>query len=292
MAENEFLAAVGAYLQAAGLAPAPKTVGIAEPADAGELPAVVLSLESTAGAGNGLGARSALVTGALPWQASIDLANPVLADDPTVTLLDSGRKVLTLPHGGLVKKDGSAGPFTADDLTVQVAGAARTVADPPPTGKQVSADPVLGQLTFATKLPATGSVDVTYFLGQWEQRLERIAGTLRVDVCAASAADAAALSAAAVGALLAPGARGAVRRLLAIGATALSSVGAPEPPLSLRRRTARFAFAFENEINQPESSGGVIHRITITPELAIATAGGTGAITTTVTPVEGSELGA
>src|SRR6202035_4533565 len=109
----------------AGLAPAPKTVSVAEPADAGELPAVVLSLEPPAGAGNGLGARGPPGTGALPWQASIDLANPVLADDPTVTLLDSGRKVLTLPHGGLVKKDGSAGPFTADDLTVQVAGAAR-----------------------------------------------------------------------------------------------------------------------------------------------------------------------
>lgn len=294
MAENDFLTAVGAYLLAAELAPAPQRVGIAEPAEAADLPAVVLSLEATARAGNGLGERSALASGALAWQASIDLANPVLPGDPPappLRLLDDARRVLTLPHGGLVRKDGTAGPLTADDLTVKVGGASLQVVPPPPAGAQVSADPAAGQLTFATALPAAGSVEATYFLGSWEQRLRRFGGTLRVDVCAAQAADAAALSAAVVEALLAPAASAGIRRLLRIGLTALGSIGAPEPPLALRRRSARFAFAFENEINQPESSGGVIGRITITPELAVVTVDGpTGAILTAVTPLKGSEL--
>jgi hypothetical protein len=270
-AENDLLAALGTYLQAAGLAPAPKTVGVAEPADGVELPAIVLSLESTSRAGNGLGERSALITGgALPWQAAIDLHNPVLPEDSSFHLLDDARKVLNLPHGGLVKADKTFGPLTAADLTVKVAGAGRPVVAGPPTDDQVSADPTVGQLTFATALPAAGNVEVTYFLGQWEQRLTRIAGTLRVDVCAAQTADVAALSGATVEALLAPGAQSAIHRLLALGVTALSSVGAPEPPLALRRRTARFSFFFENEINQPDSSGGVIARIPITTELVVA----------------------
>jgi hypothetical protein len=180
-AENDLLAALGAYLQGvAGLAPAAKTVGVAEPADASELPAVVLSLESISRAGNGLG-------------------------------------------------EGSA----------------------------------------------------------------RIAGVLRADVCAAAAADAATLSAALVEALLAPAARTAILRLQAIGATELTSIGTPEPPLGLRRRTARFAFAFESESIPPEPQGEVIHTITIDTNLTVATADrATSAITTTDTSDKGTAVGA
>lgn len=288
MAENAFLAALGAYLTAAALIPKPKAIGIAEP-DATSLPAVVLSLEQTERAGNGLGERATLVTdSALPWQVSIALDNPVLPEEPSFRLLDNTRTVLILPHGGLVQHDGSEGPLTGNDLTVKVDGTSRPVVASSPTGAQVSADPVIGQLMFGSPLPATGSVDVTYFLGQWEQRLARISGTLRVDTCSANVADTSALSAAVVDALLHPTAKTDVRRLLAIGLTALSSVGMPEAPVALRRRTARFSFVFEQEINQPESSGGIIRRVPITTRLNVtAVDKGTGAISTTVTTVSG-----
>lgn len=261
MAESAFLQAIATYLGAAGLVPAP-AIGIAEPAGGGDLPAVVLSLEGTARTGNGLGQRAALITdGVLPVQASIDLANPVLPEEPTFSLLNPARTVLTLPHGGLVKSDGTTGALTAADLTVTVAGVARPVVAAPPAGAEVRADAQVGQLTFATALPATGLVAVAYVLGQWEQRLTRIAGTLRVDACAATAADAGTLGARVVDTLLAPAARRDVRRLQTIGLVALSSVGAPEQPVVLRRRTARFSFTFEHELNRPESSGGLIGRI-------------------------------
>ena len=262
MAENAFLDAVATYLSGAGLTPAPTAIGVAEAGAVTELPIVVLSLETTARTGNGLGQRSALITdGALPVQASIDLANPMLPEEPAFSLLNATRTVLTLPHGGLVRQDGSSGPLTAADLTVTVAGVARPVVAGVPAGDQVSVDPLVGQLTFATPLPATGLVVASYVLGQWEQRLTRIAGTLRVDACAQAPADAGALGGHVVDALLAPAARTAIRRLQSIGLTALSSVGAVEQPVALRRRSARFAFTFEHELNRPESSGGLILRV-------------------------------
>jgi len=183
-AENDFLAAVGAYLQAAlqaaGLTPAPKAVGIAEPGDSTELPAVVLSLESNTRPANGLGGARAL-----------------------------------------------------------------------------------------------------------------IAGTLRLDVCALLGADVAALSAAAIEALLAPAARDAVHRLLAIHATELGSIGAPEERLALRRRTARFDFVFESTNVPAEPPGDVIRTITIETGLTVATVDpASGAITTVEASLPDEELGA
>jgi hypothetical protein len=123
-----------------------------------------------------------------------------------------------------------------------------------PTGLEVRADPQVGQLTFATPLPATGTVEALYLLGQWEQRLARLAGTLRVDVCSTAADGLATLSAGVVDALLDPRARQEIRRLQHLDLAALSSIGALEAPLNLRRRSAQFHFAFELEINRPDSS--------------------------------------
>jgi hypothetical protein len=261
---HAFLTAVAGYLEAADLAPSPALIGVVEAAAADELPAVVLSLEAIETARNGVGARATLITdGALPTQASIDLASPVLPEEPAFSLLSADRLVLTLPHGGLVRHDGSPGPLTAADITVSVSGTPRPLAAPPPSGDQVSVDPLVGRLTFAAPLPATGLVQVGYVLGQWEQRIERLAGTLRVDACAVDGPAAAELGAAVAAALLAPAARRDIVRLLSIGVASLSSVGAPEGSLALRRRTARFPFVFEQEINRPESSGGVILTIPV-----------------------------
>ena len=113
-------------------------------------------------------------------------ASPSLSDRLlTFRLLNDARTILTLPHGGLVRQDGSTGPLTAADLSVTVGGTNRPVVTGPPAGDEVRADPQVGQLTFATPLPGTGTVEALYLLGQWEQRLARLAGTLRVDVCRA-----------------------------------------------------------------------------------------------------------
>jgi hypothetical protein len=287
MAASAFLAAVRTYLQGLSLTPAPAMIGNAEPVQANQMPAVVLSLEGADNAGTGVGERATLITdGALPWQAAIDLANPVLPEEPSFRLLNDARTVLTLPHGGLVRQDGSSGPLAAADLAVTVAGASRPVVTGPPTGLQVQADPLVGQLTFGSALPATGTVVVHYFLGQWEQRLARLAGILRVDVCATQDVVVGGLSDQVVEALMDPRARREILRLHHMELASLSSIGPREPVANLRRRSARFRFAFEQEINQPESSGGIIRRIPVTTQLSVATADlATGSVQTTLVSI-------
>jgi hypothetical protein len=285
VAETAFLTAVQTYLGLRNLTPAPKSIGIVEPEDASELPAVVLSLDETARAGTGLGEKTSLITdGILEWQATIDLANPVLPEEPTFRLLSDDRTVLTLPHGGLIKSDGTPGPLTSSDLTVSVGGTNRVVVITTPIGTTVQGDPVTGQLTFGSALPLTGNVQVTYFLGQWERRVTRITGVLRVDVFGANSADVSALTNATTEALLLPRAKTDIRNLLALNLISLSSV-APRATSVARRRSARFAFSFEHVNDEPDSSGGIIRLIPVTTRLSVASVDAAGAVHTTITTI-------
>jgi hypothetical protein len=271
VAETFFLSSLATYLGGAGLTPAPAQIGGAEPSKPNELPAIVLSLESTARVNPGVGQRAQLITdGILPWSASIDLENPVLPEEPTFRLLDPTRRQLILPHGGLVRADGSdpgTSPLAPADITVKVGNAQRTVVSGDPGPNEVRADGRIGLLTFGAALPATGTVTVNYLLGQWEQRVDRIAGVLRVDACTDNADDTLALSDAVVDALLAPAAQQRVQRLVALTPVSLGSIGLPETAPKVRRRTLRMSFTFEQEINRPDSSGGIIARIPVTSRL-------------------------
>lgn len=269
MAETAFLAALAAFLRdQAGLLPAPASVGVIDPVQAGELPALVLSLEKVQRQHPGLGERAELISnGALPWQATIDLANPVLPQEPGLVLLSVDRLSLILPHGGLRQADGGEGPLGPADLSVSVAGAPRTVVAGAPGPGKVQADASVGLLRFGTPLPASGLVRVSYVLGQWERRVTPLSGTLRLDVWAASGNPCATLSDAAINALLAAPDT-AVPSLHKLVLTDLSGVGAADPlRAGARSRTARFGFAYEHVVNRPDSSGGVIRRIPINSQL-------------------------
>lgn len=276
MAEIEFLDAVAAYL-ATAVAPAAPVIGVVEPSAAADLPAVVLALEQTSRAGMGLGQRSALVRGALAWQARIDLAAPFLHDDASFALLDATRRELVLPHGGLVKREGDEGPLAAADIAVTVAGAPRALVAAAPVGDQFTADGAVGRLAFGTALPATGLLVADYFVGQWEQRLVRITGVLRADVLAATAASTTALVGAVIAGLTAAAARVELRGLLALDITGVSSVSVPlQDHAGARRQSLRAAFTYEHEINRPESSGGVIGSIPVQANLVSQSNGSAG----------------
>ncbi|MEY4754804.1 MAG: hypothetical protein RJA44_2479, partial [Pseudomonadota bacterium] len=233
-----------------------------------DLPTLVLSLEKVQRQHPGLGERAELISnGALPWQATIDLANPVLPEEPGFVLLSADRRSLILPHGGLRQADGSGGPLGPADISVSVAGTPRTVVAGAPGAGQVQADASIGLLRFGSALPASGLVRVSYVLGQWERRVTPLSGTLRLDVWAADGSSCATLSDAAINALLAaPDA--ALASLHKLVLTDLSGVSFPDPNRARARgRTARFVFAYEHVVNRPDSSGGVIRRIPITTEL-------------------------
>lgn len=272
MAESEFLTAVANYLDGVGLPGSPKSVGIAEP-DASQLPAVVVSLETTQRMSVGLGERTQLVTGgALPLTVHINLANPVLPGDTTVPPLSLvepvARKVLTLPHGGLVRRNGTVGTLDGNDLKVKVGGVDQTVVSGAPAANQVQAVPAIGQLLFGTALGNLGDVEVSYFIGQWERRVERISGTLRVDICAAAPTTIGVLGGAVLDALGAPAAKTRIVRLITLEVRGISSIGVREQPSTARRRVFRFFFVFEHEVNRAESSGGVIASIPIITKFA------------------------
>ncbi len=274
MPETAFLDAVLAWLAGltgpAALLPAPALLGISEPAALTDLPAVVLSLDAAQRLGAGLGERAMLVSGsALPWAAAIDLARPVLADEPGFNLLSPDRRTLTLPHGGLKRADGSDGGDGSDsklgpaDLSVRVGATLFTVVSAAPAAGQVRADAAIGQLLFGAPLPASGMLQAGYVLGQWERRVTPIAGTLRIDVYGADGAAAAALSGAVLRALTDVSAA-QIRGLRKLALAQIGPVaGTDAAHASARRRSALLAFEYEHEINRPDSSGGVIQRVAI-----------------------------
>lgn len=280
-AESAFLDALAAYLGGRSLEPVPSSIGVAEPQSGGDLPAVVLWLEQTSRTGTGLGEKSELITdGALQVHASIDLAHPVLATDPSFVLLSPDRTVLTLPHGGQVKADGTTGPLTGTDLQVQVAATSRPVVTGTPTGSQVRGDPVLGQLTFGTPLPPSGILAATYFLGQWERRTTRIGGIVDVDTYDADADGVTSLMTGVLDSLQGDTVRQQVAGLHALTLTSLSSI-APKTGGS-RKRSARFDFAYEFQNDQPDSSGGIIRQIPLHTNLSVASVDAAGAVETSI----------
>jgi hypothetical protein len=272
MAEFAFLSAVHDFLAAIPLTPAvvPGRIGAVEPVANADIPCVVLSLESSSRRRVGLGDRTDLMTGVLPVRASIDLANPVLPEEPAFRLIDVTRKVVTLPHGGLVHDDGSEAvtPLAPADIAVKLNNAPLTVTANAPGAGEAQADPIAGQLSVGTALPQNGTLTIDYFLGQWERRVERITGVLRLDACAATGADAERLAASCANRLLAPEARTDIVQLITIEMTGVGSVEqrvvAPGPPgngvMHFRRRLS-FAFEYQHLVDRADSSGGIIRRI-------------------------------
>ena len=270
MPEVAFLDAVAAFLAGpAGLSPAPGTVGFGEPVIGDVLPLLMLSLVTVNRLDIGLGGGLTEVSqGALPVTATIDLAQPVLPGPPPLQLLDPTRRLLTLPHGGLIRADGLDGPLGPGDIVVTVAGQLRTLSAGVPGPAQYAVDPLVGQLAFGAALPAAGAVVARYNLGIWERSTTLIDGTLDLGIWDTDLPRLGAISAVAVRALLGA-ARGPLPGLRRIGLASLGAVAAPQSagPFA-RMRPARFGFQYEHILDAPASSGGIIRRVPITSRLA------------------------
>lgn len=265
MPETAFLDALANFLQgSAGLVPTPALVGIAVPVAVTELPALALALPSVERVSGGAGGAGEPVTGALPVEARIDLANPVLPGLEDFSLVSADRRELILPHGGLVRADGTEGPLGVPDIAVTLDSAPVPLAAAPPGNGQVSADALEGRLTFGTALPPTGTVVARYNVGLWERRTTMLAGELTLTAYAGAAADAGQLSVAATRALLASGLPG-LRKLVLV---ALGAIGAADAALAgARARQASFRFQYEHVVDDPASAGGIIRRIPLTTVL-------------------------
>jgi hypothetical protein len=269
MPEVAFLDAVTAFLAGpAGLSPAPGTVGFGIPVSGATLPLLSLSLATVNRLDIGLGGGLTEVSqGALPVTATIDLAQPVLPGPEPLQLLDPTRRLLTLPHGGLVRADGLDSPLGPVDIVVTVAGQPRSLTAGVPGPTQYAIDPLVGQLAFGAALPAVGAVVARYNLGIWERSTTLIDGTLDLGIWDTDLGRLGTISAAAVRALLGA-AGGPLPGLRRIALTSLGEVTAPQTAAPLARmRPARFGFQFEHIVDAPASSGGIIRRVPITSRL-------------------------
>jgi hypothetical protein len=245
----------------AGL-PTDTRVGDGRPA-AEELPAVTLSLRDVSTTLAGLG-RTPRGTrrGALHVQAVVDLADPVVElDGDRVPLLSPDRRVLTLPHGQLVRVDGTDDtPLDGVDLAVAVAGDAVTVVPGPPAAGEVRPDPVTGTLRFGVPLPSAGSLTASYHLGQWDVRTVRFSGVLDIELAGADTAAVAALSRQ-VGSILDDPLPHFTRLLPAAwGSIGLPPEGADQP----RSQVLGYGFDFEREEPALPSGGGLIRTVEVT----------------------------
>lgn len=260
MATNTLLNALESYLNGAGLIPAPKSIGVAEPTGAAEIPSIVLSLNELVIPSTGLGEHTEAVSGALRTGSEIDLTNPKLPGDPDFSLLSADGKSLTLLHGGLVDKDGFENPLLAADIQVSHEATSFTVVSGTPSAGEVNVLAADGLLTFKDPLPSTGTLTASYFVGQWERKVEQLAGLVDLVIVGDSNTAAAILGANVMQAMA-----NAVETVSGLRKLIPASVG-PVTSFALgtgsnRQRQLSWRFDYEHIINQAESSGGIIQRI-------------------------------
>jgi hypothetical protein len=238
------------------------TVGDAGP-ETSALPAVTLAIADVTNRLVGIGrVPRGTRTGALEVSIDVDLANPVLdlGGGETLLLVPADRRSLVLPHGPLVRADGTPDdPFTTTDLQVRDTGNWAVVAAAP-TGKQVRPDVDAGLLRFGQALPNTGTLKVTYFIGLWDTTVSRFQG--RVDVLvSADRDDLSALTRRVADVLSTPDP--------AIRLAPLSWGHTTRPPageLTPQARGQELAYLFDAEVEQPllTSGGGVIADVAVT----------------------------
>jgi hypothetical protein len=246
------------------LSPAPKLLGDGWPVRPNELPAVALSLADVSEHLRGIGRLPApTLTGALRVDTTLDLANPVVAfPDEIVRLLSENRRTVQLAHGPVVRADGTTTPpWTTDDLRVVRSGTVLTpVVDPPGTG-EVQILPDTAELQFPSALAATGTLQLGYFVGEWEVRTARYGGQLGVDVFADDVAGVDALSRQLGAALDEPPIPG----LRQLGPTSWGPVvGNDALPANARMRTITYRFDFELIEPKLATGGGLITTVAVT----------------------------
>jgi hypothetical protein len=259
MAALAFIQQMQGYLSAhASLSSA--TVGVALPIAITDLPAIALSLDKLHIPSIGLGQHTEIVSGALAVQTTIDLSDPLLNDGSGLSLLSPDRFMATLLHGGLVDSEGSSTPLETADIQVDIDGNPLTLNQNTPGTGEFSVSVLDGQLTFASPLPASGTLTASYLIGQWQRIVEQLSGELSTLVVGSSSAISETLSNSLINVVRA--AHQNITGLRELNLSQLSAVNAFDMGATpVRQRVLTWRFTFEHIVNQPESSGGIIQRI-------------------------------
>lgn len=237
------------------------------PATPGDVPRITVSIDNARPAVRGLGeVPGPPQTGALRVDTSVNLADPSLhVNGETVGLLSPDRRTLQLPHGAVVRADGTdTPPYSTSDLTVRLGATTFTpVTEQAPTATQVRLDLPSGALTFRDPLPNSGALTLVYFVGLWEITVERFAATMYVDIAHNNAAVHATLTTAVEAALARdqwPATAG-MRQIQEVALSSSTSIAG----LPAATRTRRLTYTIDVERIEPviRTSGGPIVAIAV-----------------------------
>jgi hypothetical protein len=249
-----------------GLGPGTRVDDV-QPTAAAELPSVTVGLDEVTQQVAGVGRiPRGTRAGALPLTLDVDLARPSidLGGGETLLLVPANRLSLVLPHGPLVRADGTdgadSGAFAAADLLVRDATGVWDVVAGTPSGRQVRPDVDAGILRFGTALGATGTLHVEYRIGRWDVVVSRHQGVCELRV-AAEAAALPALVRRVAGELARP------HPSMRLVPTGWGSAGeAPSGGLPAKTRVQVLRYRFDAEVEQPllGTGGGVIRDVAAT----------------------------
>lgn len=239
------------------------SIGVALPRLTADLPNISLALNNLQIPSIGLGQHTEVVSGALGVETVIDLAQPILESaDGSVTLITADRLLATLLHGGLVDQDGTDTPLQASDIQVSINEVPLVLNQTSPSPGQFAVSAINGQVQFGEALPASGTLRVSYFIGQWQRIIQQLSGELRLQIMSANLAEAENLSNDVVS--LSTNAAEQIGGLSSLHLNQLSEINNQSFDNGVAYyRTAVWHFMFENIINQPESSGGIIQSIVL-----------------------------
>ena len=168
--------------------------------------------------------------------------------------------MLQVPHGPLVRADGTGDPpFDAADFQILLDATPVTLVSGVPGPGEANLDPATGSLTFGSALPSDQILNLTYFVGAWEVRAERLQGGLKVELFADDAAELDSLTTAVSEALRRQPALAGVEGLQNIMPTAWGPALPPNDDLA-RARSRALGYWFDFEHAQPllQGGGGVI----------------------------------
>lgn len=264
MALTTLLDLVREFLEAT-LDPAPALIGDGYPIEANQLPAVTISVSGVTEPLRGVGRLPApTLRGALPVRTTLDLTDPVVTfPDEVVNLLSGDRRTLSLAHGPLVREDGTATqPWRAGDIHVAVGPTTFTPVEDTPGAGEVQVLPAARQIVFASPLPATGTLQIDSFVGEWEVRTARYQGVLSLEVFAADLAGVDALSRQLDAVFEDPSIRG----LQQVSPISRGPVGAADD-LRGASRGRELTYRFDYELIAPQlaAGGGLITKFTVRP---------------------------
>ncbi len=234
------------------------TIGVEEPFRVQDLPAVTISLTQLVNPSRGLGAHRQLQRGALAERTTVNLSDPVLPDDTTVSVLSPDRLTLTLFHGSLVDAEGSATPLQGSDIQVERNGVPFTLVSESPEAGEFTVNSAVGQLTFSEALPADGLLEAEYFIGQWERQIQQLRGLLQIDSVDRQSADAKSLSDLVYDALVNQEIEG-LRELEVVSMGLVRRFGTTRP--RMQKRSQEWEFDYETIVELPDAAGGIIDRV-------------------------------